>query len=225
MTKDLHQRGMMLVISGPSGCGKDTVADLLGNDEPFIERTITTTSRSMRPGEKNGVDYNYVTRDEFEDQIAEGHFLEYNEFVGNYYGVPRGPVEQKLSEGKDVIFVIDWNGARKMRMAMPEDVVSVFLLPPSLDDLRDRLVTRGRDAEDDIENRIKQGKIDMTHYDEYDYVVVNDDLDSVLRRLKRILRAERLKRYRQPWLNDLVKDILKGEKPSPEIMKAASNEL
>lgn len=223
MTKrDLHQRGMMLVISGPSGCGKDTVADLLGKDEPFIERTITTTSRSMRPGEKDGVDYNYVTREAFEDQITEGHFLEYNEFVGNYYGVPRGPVEKKLSEGKDVIFVIDWNGARKLRMAMPEDVVSIFLLPPSLDDLRARLVTRGRDAEDDIENRIKQGKIDITHYDEYDYVVVNDDLDSVLRRFKRILRAERLKRYRQPWLKDIVQDILKGHKPSPEIMKAVS---
>ncbi|MBA43703.1 MAG: guanylate kinase [Magnetococcales bacterium] len=220
--RDLHQRGMMLVISGPSGCGKDTVADLLGKDEPFIERTITTTSRSMRPGEQDGVDYNYVTREEFEDQITEGHFLEYNEFVGNYYGVPRGPVEKKLSEGKDVIFVIDWNGARKLRMAMPEDVVSVFLLPPSLDDLRERLVSRGRDAQDDIENRIKQGKIDITHYDEYDFVVVNDDLDSVLRRFKRILRAERLKRYRQPWLKDLVQDILKGHKPSPEIMKAAS---
>ncbi len=220
--RDLHQRGMMLVISGPSGCGKDTVADLLGKDEPFIERTITTTSRSMRPGEQDGVDYNYVTREEFENQITEGHFLEYNEFVGNYYGVPRGPVEKKLSEGKDVIFVIDWNGARKLRMAMPEDVVSVFLLPPSLDDLRERLVSRGRDAQDDIENRIKQGKIDITHYDEYDFVVVNDDLDSVLRRFKRILRAERLKRYRQPWLKDLVQDILKGHKPSPEIMKAAS---
>ena len=220
--RDLHQRGMMLVISGPSGCGKDTVADLLGKDEPFIERTITTTSRSMRPGEQDGVDYNYVTREEFEDQITEGHFLEYNEFVGNYYGVPRGPVEKKLSEGKDVIFVIDWNGARKLRMAMPEDVESVFLLPPSLDDLRERLVSRGRDAQDDIENRIKQGKIDITHYDEYDFVVVNDDLDSVLRRFKRILRAERLKRYRQPWLKDLVQDILKGHKPSPEIMKAAS---
>lgn len=220
--KDLHQRGMMLVISGPSGCGKDTVADLLGKDEPFIERTVTTTSRSMRPGEKEGIDYNFVTREAFEDQITEGHFLEYNEFVGNYYGVPRGPVEKKLSEGKDVIFVIDWNGARKLRMAMPEDVVSVFLLPPSLDDLRKRLITRGRDAEDDIENRIKQGKIDITHYDEYDYVVVNDDLDSVMRRFKRILRAERLKRYRQPWLKDIVQDILKGHKPSPEIMKAVS---
>ena len=219
---NLRQRGMMLVISGPSGCGKDTVADLLGKDEPFIERTVTTTSRSMRPGEQEGVDYNYVTREVFEDQITEGHFLEYNEFVGNYYGVPRGPVEKKLSEGKDVIFVIDWNGARKLRMAMPEDVVSVFLLPPSLDDLRERLVTRGRDAKDDIENRIKQGKIDITHYDEYDYVVVNDDLDSVLRRFKRILRAERLKRYRQPWLKDIVQEILKGHKPSPEIMKAAS---
>src|SRR5690606_24494440 len=95
--KDLRQRGMMLVISGPSGCGKDTVADMLGHDEPFIERTVTTTSRSMRPGEKDGVDYNYVTREAFEDQITQGHFLEYNEFVGNYYGVPRGPVEQKLS--------------------------------------------------------------------------------------------------------------------------------
>ena len=219
---NLRQRGMMLVISGPSGCGKDTVADLLGKDEPFIERTVTTTSRSMRPGEQEGVDYNYVSREVFEDQITEGHFLEYNEFVGNYYGVPRGPVEKKLSEGKDVIFVIDWNGARKLRMAMPEDVVSVFLLPPSLDDLRERLVTRGRDAKDDIENRIKQGKIDITHYDEYDYVVVNDDLDSVLRRFKRILRAERLKRYRQPWLKDIVQEILKGHKPSPEIMKAAS---
>lgn len=221
--KDLRQRGMMLVISGPSGCGKDTVADMLGHDEPFIERTVTTTSRSMRPGEKDGVDYNYVTREAFEDQITQGHFLEYNEFVGNYYGVPRGPVEQKLSEGKDVIFVIDWNGARKLRMAMPEDVVSIFLLPPSLDDLRDRLITRGRDAEDDIENRIKQGKIDITHYDEYDYVVVNDDLESVMRRFKRILRAERLKRYRQPWLKDFVQGLLAGEKPSPEIIKAVSN--
>ncbi len=214
MPEELHQRGMMLIISGPSGCGKDTVADMLGEDEPFIERTITTTSRSIRTGEIDGTDYNFINREEFETKISEGYFLEYNEFVGNYYGIPRGPVEEKLSKGRDVIFVIDWNGARKLSSAMPEDVVGVFLLPPSLEDLKERLVKRGLDNADAIENRFKQGKIDITHYDEYDYVVVNDDLESVMRRFKRILRAERLKRYRQPWLKGFVQELLAGEKPS-----------
>mgnify|MGYP005839399985 CR=1 FL=1 len=216
-----HQRGLILIISGPSGCGKDTVSDMLSEKEPYIERTVTTTSREKRKGEVEGRDYNYIDRETFEEKITEGYFLEYNEFVGNYYGVPRGPVEEKLAKGRDVIFVIDWNGARKLKAAMPEDVVSIFLLPPSLQDLRERLENRGREEADVIEKRINQGKIDITHYDEYDYVVLNDDLESVMRRFQRILRAERLRRYRQPWLGEFVKDLLAGEKPSPEIIKVA----
>lgn len=218
-----HQRGMILIISGPSGCGKDTVSDMLSEHEPFIERTITTTSREKRPGEKEGHDYNFINRETFEERIAQGYFLEYNEFVGNYYGVPRGPVEEKLAKGRDVIFVIDWNGARKLKTAMPEDVVGIFLLPPSLEDLQNRLETRGQDAPDVIEKRLKQGKIDMTHYDEYDYVVLNDDLDSVLRRFQRILRAERLRRHRQPWLEGFVQNLLAGEKPTDEIIEVAKS--
>ena len=211
--KHLHQRGLILIISGPSGCGKDTVSDMLSKHEPYIARTITTTSRSPRAGEKDGVDYNFISHEAFEQLISQGHFLEYNEFVGNYYGVPRGPVEEKLAKGRDVIFVIDWNGARKLKAAMPEDVVSIFLLPPSLEDLRKRLENRGQDGADIIEKRLQQGKIDITHYDEYDYVVLNDDLDSVLRRFQRILRAERLRRHRQPWLDNFVQKLLDGEKP------------
>lgn len=218
-----HQRGMIRIISGPSGCGKDTVSDMLSEHEPFIERTITTTSREKRPGEKEGHDYNFINRETFEERIAQGYFLEYNEFVGNYYGVPRGPVEEKLAKGRDVIFVIDWNGARKLKTAMPEDVVGIFLLPPSLEDLQNRLETRGQDAPDVIEKRLKQGKIDMTHYDEYDYVVLNDDLDSVLRRFQRILRAERLRRHRQPWLEGFVQNLLAGEKPTDEIIEVAKS--
>ena len=221
--KLLDQRGLILIISGPSGCGKDTVSNMLGEHELYIERTVTTTSREKRSGEKEGRDYNFVSREVFESRISEGHFLEYNEFVGNYYGVPRGPVEEKLAQGRDVIFTIDWNGARKLKAAMPEDVVSIFLLPPSLDDLRKRLENRGQDAPEVIEKRLIQGKIDMTHYDEYDYVVLNDDLESVLRRFQRILRAERLRRHRQPWLEGFVNKLLAGEKPEAEILTIAKS--
>lgn len=214
-----HQRGLILIISGPSGCGKDTVSDMLGEHEPYIERTITTTSREKRSGEQEGREYNFVNRADFEKRISEGYFLEYNEFVGNYYGVPRGPVEEKLSRGRDVIFVIDWNGARKLKAAMPEDAVSIFLLPPSLEDLRQRLETRGQDTPESIDKRLQQGKVDITHYDEYDYVVLNDDLESVLRRFQRILRAERLRRHRQPWLASFVQEILAGKKPATELFK------
>lgn len=219
----LHQRGLILIISGPSGCGKDTVSDMLSEHEPFIERTITTTTRGKREGEEEGRDYNFISREVFEEKISEGYFLEYNEFVGNYYGVPRGPVEEKLAKGRDVIFVIDWNGARKLKAAMPEDAVSIFLLPPSLDDLRKRLENRGQDSAESIEKRLKQGKIDITHYDEYDYVVLNDDLESVLRRFQRILRAERLRRHRQPWLAGFVQKLLDGEKPTTEMFRVGNN--
>jgi guanylate kinase len=208
LSHEHRQRGMMLVISGPSGGGKDTIAALLDEEDPYISRCITATTRPMRPGEEDGVDYYFMQKDDFLEKKEQNYFLETNEFVGNWYGVPRGPVEDKLSKGIDVLFVIDWNGARKLSKAMPDDVVKVFLLPPSMKELEKRLRKRGTEDEAVLRKRLDQGKVDIAHYHEYDYVVVNDDLGSVLRRMNRILRAERLRRHRQPWLPSFVDDLL-----------------
>ena len=213
----VYQRGLVLILSGPPGCGKDTVINRIVAEEEHITRILTTTTRPMRRGEAEGVTYNYISHAEFEEKLKEGYFLEHNNFIGNYYGTPRHTVEEKLSEGKDLITDIDWNGARSLGKLIPADVVRIFLLPPTLEELEKRLEKRNTETPEAIKARMEQGKLDIAHYEEYDYVVLNDDLDNAVRRVQRILRAERLRRHRQPWLPEYISALLSGQKPTAPI--------
>lgn len=199
-----RQRGLMLVLSGPSGGGKTTIAARLCKDEPFIVHSISATSRAPRGQEKDGVDYFFLDKSTFEQRIKEGYFLEHAKFLDNCYGTPRGPVEKHLAEGRDVVFDIEWQGARQLAEAAPEDVVRVFLLPPSMKILAERLTGRKTEAPEAVKRRLEQAREDMSHWEEYDYVFVNENLEQTLRRIRVILRAERLKRQRQPWQKNFV---------------------
>lgn len=202
-----RQRGLMLILSGPGGSGKTTIASLLQRSEPYVEHSVSTTSRTMRPGEQEGVNYFYVTRDRFLELKAQNYFLETTEFQGNFYGTSRKTVESILSKGHDVVFTIDYVGAQTLSNAMPMDVVRVFLLPPSFKELEQRLVLRG-DAPEKIRQRLDFARQEIDHWEEYDYVFVNEELEGTLRRIKRILRAERLRRQRQPWVRDFVGQLM-----------------
>lgn len=199
-----RQRGLMLVLSGPSGGGKTTIASRLCKDEPFIVQSVSATSRPPRGTEKDGVEYFFLDVPTFEKHIKDGYFLEHAKFLDNYYGTPRGPVEEHLAHGRDVVFDIEWQGASQLAEAAPKDVVRVFLLPPSMKILAERLMGRKTESPEAIQRRLHQAREDMSHWGEYDYVFVNENLEQTLRRIRVILRAERLKRQRQPWQRNFI---------------------
>ena len=197
-------RGMVLVLDGLLGGGKTTLARLLTQTEKHINFSISATTRPKREGEVDGLNYHFMTKEEFLQKKEEGYFLETTERLGNYYGTPKQQVEDALANGEDIIFDIDYVGTRELKKQMGEDVISVFLVPPSYEVLKQRLWDRGSETEESFKVRMKQNSEYLKLWEEYDYIFINDTLQDTLRRLQQILRAERLKRHRQPWLEPFV---------------------
>ena len=194
------RRGVLLIVASPSGAGKTSLCRRLMADHGGLELSISMTTRGIRPGEVADRDYHFVSPEEFQRGIDEDAFLEWADVHGNRYGSPRAPVDRALSEGRDVLFDIDWQGARQIAEKCPGDAVRVFILPPSLAELRRRLVTRSQDADDVIERRIQNAKGEIEHCGEFDYVFVNDDFDRSYSELAHIYHAERSRRFRNTWV-------------------------
>ncbi|HEY5413039.1 MAG TPA: guanylate kinase [Caulobacteraceae bacterium] len=205
------RRGLLLVISSPSGAGKTSLSRRLIADYPELSLSISCTTRAPRPGEQDGREYHFVTPEIFDELAREQAFLEFAHVHEHRYGTPRPPVEQALQDGRDVLFDIDWQGAMSIAAGMPGDVVRVFILPPSMAELRRRLHTRAQDAEDVIERRLGRAKDEIRMWAEYDYVLVNEDIDRCYAALVEIYRAERLKRGRSLWLRPFVQGLLDEE--------------
>jgi guanylate kinase len=204
----------MLVVSSPSGAGKTSLSRRLLADHADLELSISMTSRAARPGEADGREYHFVDRARFVRMAGAGEFLESAEVHEHHYGTPRAPVEAALAAGHDVIFDIDWQGARAVAEAMGADVVRVFILPPSMGDLSRRLHARAQDAEDVIARRLGRAKGEIAKWQDYDYVILNDDFDRAYAELAHVYHAERLRRVRNPWLEPFVSGLLAEELPS-----------
>jgi guanylate kinase len=200
--------GLMLVVSSPSGAGKTTLCRRLLDDRPELVLSISATTRPARPGEVDGREYRFVDRDAFDSMVAEDAFLEWAEVHEHRYGTPRAPVDQALAAGRDVLFDIDWQGAAAIAAASPAEAVRVFVLPPSMADLAARLHGRAQDDESVIRRRLERAYGEIAHWAEYDYVLINDDLDRAYAKLAAIYAAERERRERNPWLSAVVEGLL-----------------
>ena len=201
------RRGLMLVLSSPSGTGKTTLSRRLLEVDPAVQLSVSATTRPQRPAEVDGRDYHFVDRTRFDEMVRKGQLLEWAEVFGNRYGTPRAPVEEALTRGQDVLFDIDWQGTQQLRDKVSKDFVSVFLLPPSVPELERRLTTRAQDSDEVISGRMAKAADEMSHWAEYDYVLLNRDVDETFAQLQAILTAERLKRERQPGLSDFVRGL------------------
>ena len=209
-TSAIQRRGLMLVLSSPSGAGKTTLSRQLLDNDKQIQLSVSCTTRPKRPGERDGVDYRFVDTATFRGMIERKQFLEYAEVFGNYYGTPKAPVDEALAAGRDVLFDIDWQGTQQLRDKGRADLVTVFILPPSTRDLEKRLLTRAQDPKDVVAQRMAKAADEMSHWAEYDYVVVNSDIATSLSNLKAILTSERLKRERQVGMSGFVKGLREG---------------
>ena len=207
MSREFQRRGLLLILSSPSGAGKSTLSRRLMAWDPSLRFSVSATTRMPRPGEVEGREYYFKTREAFQELVAAGQMLEHAEVFGNFYGSPRGPVEAAMAEGRDTLFDVDWQGGQQIAHAMRGDVVSVFILPPSIAALESRLNGRGQDSAEVIAGRMAKAQAEISHWAEYDYVIVNDDLDRAFDDLVTILEAERLKRERQPELAAFVRDL------------------
>ncbi len=203
----VERRGLMFVLSSPSGAGKTTLSRMLIAEIPALQMSVSATTRPMRPGEADGKDYHFVDQKRFEAMVRNGELLEWANVFENHYGTPRAPVEASLAAGRDVLFDIDWQGTQQLRSRSPNDVVSVFILPPSVAALEQRLHTRAQDSEEVIRGRMKKAGDEMSHFDAYDYIVVNDNIGIAFEAVKSILRAEQLKRERQVGLSGFVRGL------------------
>ncbi|MGP9811075.1 guanylate kinase [Rhodopseudomonas sp. NSM] len=203
----IERRGLMFVLSSPSGAGKTTLSRMLVDEAPGLRMSVSATTRPKRPGEVDGRDYYFVDRPKFDAMVEAGEFLEWANVFDNCYGTPRAPVEAALSAGNDVLFDIDWQGTQQLRSRASNDVVSVFILPPSVQDLEHRLHTRAQDSDEVIRGRMKKAGDEMSHFDAYDYIVVNDNIGVAFESVKAILRAEQLKRERQIGIDAFVRDM------------------
>jgi guanylate kinase len=205
--RGVERRGMMFVLSSPSGAGKTTLSRMLVKETPDLQMSVSATTRAMRPGEVDGRDYFFIDQPRFDAMIKTGELLEWAKVFDNSYGTPRKPVEDALAAGKDVLFDIDWQGTQQLRDRQANDVVSVFILPPSVQALEQRLHTRAQDSDEVIRGRMKKAGDEMSHYDAYDYIVVNDNIGIAFEAVKAILRAEQLKRERQVGLGAFVQKL------------------
>lgn len=209
-TIDIARRGLMLVLSSPSGAGKTTLARLLLESDPGIAMSVSVTTRPKRPAEIDGRDYHFVAREDFERMVARGEFLEHATVFGNSYGTLGAPVEAALRQGRDVLFDIDWQGTQQLRQKARADVVSIFVLPPSRAELERRLHARAQDSQEVVRGRMAKANDEMSHWAEYDYIIVNEDMDAALKRVVSILGAERQRRDRLTGLADFVRGLMKG---------------
>lgn len=205
----LKRRGLMLILSSPSGAGKTTISRMLLDRDPEINLSVSATTRPKRPGEIDGTHYHFVNQGEFDRMVAEDEFYEWAAVFGHCYGTPKATIRAGLKEGQDFLFDIDWQGTQQLYQKDQQDVVRVFILPPSLDELQRRLTGRGTDSAEVIEARMQRARAEISHWDGYDYVVVNDDVEACYEKVRAILQAERMKRARQTGLIDFVRGLMK----------------
>lgn len=206
-----QRRGVLIVLSSPSGAGKSTIARMLLEADGEVSMSISATTRPMRPGEVDHLDYHFVADGEFDRMIEAGEFVEWATVFGHRYGTPKAPVKQGLKEGRDILFDIDWQGARQLEPDFGEHLVTIFLLPPSMDELERRLRARGTDPEDVIASRMRRAADEINHWAEYEYVLVNSDMGQCLDRVRAIVAAERSKRTSQTGLVAFVRDLIGPE--------------
>ncbi|MBR0556148.1 guanylate kinase [Ciceribacter sp. L1K23] len=206
---EVARRGLMLVISSPSGAGKSTIARTLLEKDRNIGISVSVTTRERRQSEIEGVHYHFVSKREFERLRDSDSLLEWAEVHGNFYGTPREPVERAMSDGRDMLFDVDWQGAQQMQDKMGADIVSIFILPPTMAELQSRLHRRAEDTEEVIQTRLANSRAEIAHWREYDYVIINDDLNNAFDAVQSIVKAERLRRDRRHGLFDFVNDLVK----------------
>ena len=199
-----RRRGLMLVMSSPSGAGKTSISRAVLEQEPELMLSVSVTTRPQRPGEVDGRDYHFIDGETFDGMVERGELLEHATVYANSYGTPRAPVFDAMAAGEDVLFDIDWQGAQQMREAAGVDMVGIFILPPSTEELARRLRSRAQDSEEVVRYRLAQIANDVTHWPEYDYVLINNNLDESVRSVRAILTAERVRRKRQPALTEFV---------------------
>ena len=204
----LQRRGLMFILSSPSGAGKTTIARRLLAEDKEIRLSVSATTRPMRPGEVDGKDYHFVDQARFDQMVADGEFLEWATVFGNSYGTPKAQVKAGIKEGHDFLFDVDWQGTQQLYQKMETDVVRVFLLPPSIDELRRRLTGRGTDSAEVIADRMARAQGEISHWDGYDYVVINDDIETCFAKVCEILAAERMRRARQTGLIPFVRTLM-----------------
>ncbi|MEP6868287.1 MAG: guanylate kinase [Novosphingobium sp.] len=205
----LHRRGLMLILSSPSGAGKSTIARMLLDHDDEIRMSVSATTRPIRPGEVDGRDYHFVTQAEFDAMVEDDGFYEWAQVFGHSYGTPKAHIRAGLKEGADFLFDIDWQGTQQLYQKDQQDVVRVFILPPSLDELQRRLTGRGTDSAEVIASRMERARAEISHWDGYDYVVVNDDVETCFAKVQHILAAERMRRARQTGLIGFVRGLMR----------------
>ncbi len=206
----LNRRGLMFILSSPSGAGKTTISHMLLGSDPAISLSVSATTRPIRPGEVDGKDYHFVSQESFDAMVEQDELYEWARVFDHCYGTPKAQIRAGLKEGRDFLFDIDWQGTQQLFQKDQQDVVRVFILPPSLDELKRRLVSRAQDSTEVIDSRMDRARAEISHWDGYDYVVVNDDVDVCFAKVSQILAAERMKRARQTGLIGFVRGLMQG---------------
>ena len=205
---DRRRRGLLIVLSSPSGAGKSTISRKLMEEDPTITMSISATTRPMRPGERADIDYHFVDEAQFQHLVETDELAEWAYVFGHRYGSPKEPIKDALKAGRDTLFDIDWQGTQQLEYAFRTDLVRIFILPPSMAELNRRLVARAQDDDEVIQRRISRAKNEISHWAEYDYVLINDDMTKCLEDVKAIIAAERLRRERQPYLLNFVRQLV-----------------